>query len=71
MRSLEIECSFRLSICIKGERNEKSKQLIKTKTTEYMDRAETLKKHIASEEKGRDAIGVNGSGGATGPTGKQ
>ena len=44
--------------------------MIKSKTTEYMDRAETLKKHIATEEKGRNVIGVNGGGGATGPTGK-
>jgi len=36
-----------------------------------MDRAEALKKHIASEDKGRSAVGVNGSGAATGPAGKQ
>lgn len=44
--------------------------MIKAKTVEYMDRAETLKKHLKSEDKGRSAIGVNGAGGATGPTGK-
>jgi len=60
-----------LPIIVEDEKNEKSKQLIKSKITEYLDRAETLKRHLASEEKGRNAIGVNGSGGATGPTGKQ
>jgi vacuolar protein-sorting-associated protein 4 len=58
-------------IIVEDEKNEKSKQLIKFKITEYLDRAETLKRHLASEEKGKNAIGVNGNGGATGPTGKQ
>ena len=62
---------FCLPIFITGERNDSSKQLIKSKVTEYMDRAEALKKHIASEDKGRSAVGVNGSGAATGPAGKQ
>jgi len=52
------------------ERNEKSKLLIKSKIVEYLGRAETLKEHLTTEKRGKSAIGVNGSGGATGPTGK-
>jgi len=63
--------AFYYRLFVEDEKNEKSKQLIKSKITEYLNRAETLKRHLASEEKGRSAIGVNGSGGATGPTGKQ
>lgn len=52
------------------ERNEKSKQLIKSKINEYLGRAETLKEHLMTDKRGKRAIGVNGGGGATGPTGK-
>ena len=52
------------------EKNEKSKQLIKSKINEYLGRAETLKDHLMNEKKGKSAIGVNGGGGAAGPTGK-
>lgn len=51
------------------ERNEKSKQLIKAKINEYLGRAETLKEHLMSEKRGKSAVGVNGGGGASGPTG--
>jgi vacuolar protein-sorting-associated protein 4 len=52
------------------ERNEKSKLLIKSKISEYLGRAETLKEHLTTEKKGKSAVGVSGAGGATGPTGK-
>ena len=55
-----------------GEKNEKSKELIKTKFNEYLSRAETLKEHLAEKEtRGRSAIGVNGTSGAAGPSGKK
>ncbi|KAF8972522.1 AAA-domain-containing protein [Flammula alnicola] len=57
-------------LALKYEKNEKSKQLIKSKINEYLGRAETLKEHLMTEKRGKSAIGVNGSGGATGPTGK-
>ena len=45
-----------------GEKNEKSKELIRSKVKEYMTRAETLKDHvIAGEEKrAKKAVGANG-----------
>ena len=52
------------------EKNEKSKDLIKSKINEYLGRAEILKEHLATERRGRSAIGVNGGDGATGPTGQ-
>ncbi|KAJ8508631.1 hypothetical protein ONZ45_g9117 [Pleurotus djamor] len=60
-------------LALKYEKNEKSKLLIRTKINEYLQRAETLKEHISSqgEKRARDAIGVNGSGGSTGPGGKK
>ncbi|KJA21948.1 hypothetical protein HYPSUDRAFT_186857 [Hypholoma sublateritium FD-334 SS-4] len=57
-------------LALKYERNEKSKQLIKAKINEYLGRAETLKEHLMSEKRGKSAVGVNGGGGASGPTGK-
>ncbi|PPQ98062.1 hypothetical protein CVT26_003288 [Gymnopilus dilepis] len=57
-------------LALKYEKNEKSKQLIKSKINEYLGRAETLKDHLMNEKKGKSAIGVNGGGGAAGPTGK-
>ncbi|KIM39058.1 hypothetical protein M413DRAFT_447414 [Hebeloma cylindrosporum] len=57
-------------LALKYEKNEKSKTLIKSKILEYLGRAETLKQHLTTEKRGKSAIGVNGSGGAAGPTGK-
>ena len=53
------------------EKNEKSKLLIKSKISEYMARAETLKKHLNAqqESKGRSAVGVNGGSGGVGGAG--
>ena len=56
---------------VPDEKNDKSKDLIKLKINEYLGRAEVLKEHLATERRGRSAVGVNGGGGATGPTGKQ
>ena len=52
------------------EKNEKSKDLIKSKIHEYLGRAEILKEHLTTERRGRNAIGVNGGDGAAGPTGQ-
>ncbi|KAF7797766.1 hypothetical protein EIP86_008967 [Pleurotus ostreatoroseus] len=49
-------------LALKWEKNEKSKELIRSKVKEYMTRAETLKDHvIAGEEKrAKKAVGANG-----------
>nr|XP_019046743.1 vacuolar protein-sorting-associated protein 4 [Kwoniella bestiolae CBS 10118]OCF25673.1 vacuolar protein-sorting-associated protein 4 [Kwoniella bestiolae CBS 10118] len=54
-------------MAMKYEKNDKLKELIRKKFTEYLDRAEKLKEHIAkSEEKRTKAkVGVNGAGGST------
>ncbi|WRT68134.1 uncharacterized protein IL334_005109 [Kwoniella shivajii] len=53
-------------MAMKYEKNDKLKELIRKKFTEYLDRAEKLKEHIAkSEEKRTKAkVGVNGGGGS-------
>ncbi|KAJ3508274.1 hypothetical protein NMY22_g16666 [Coprinellus aureogranulatus] len=57
---------------LKYEKNEKSKELIKSKVNEYLSRAETLKEHLAEKEtRGRSAIGANGTAGSAGPSGKK
>ena len=55
------------------ERNEKSKQLIRSKVAEYLARAETLKDHLSQdqEKRAKKAIGVNGGSGGTGGGGKK
>ena len=49
-------------------KNEKSKQLIKDKISEYIGRAEVLKEHLAAanQKKAKSAVGVNGSSGGAG-----
>ncbi|KAI0317907.1 AAA-domain-containing protein [Amylostereum chailletii] len=49
-------------LALKYEKNEKSKQLIKSKVVEYIGRAEMLKEHLANagEKRARSAMGVNG-----------
>lgn len=56
----------------KYEKNEKSKVLIRGKIEEYLSRAETLKKHLQSQEqnRGRRAVGVNGAVTGIGGKGK-
>lgn len=49
-------------LALKWEKNPRSKEMIRSKTGEYMDRAEKLKNHIASAESGKkaSAVGANG-----------
>ncbi|VDB99362.1 unnamed protein product [Peniophora sp. CBMAI 1063] len=49
-------------LALKYEKNDKSKQLIKQKVTEYIGRAEVLKEHLnnANEKRARSAVGANG-----------
>ncbi|KAI6107401.1 P-loop containing nucleoside triphosphate hydrolase protein [Pisolithus croceorrhizus] len=56
----------------KYEKNEKSKVLIRGKIEEYLSRAETLKKHLQSQEehRGRRAVGANGAVTGIGGKGK-
>jgi len=55
------------------EKNEKSKQLIRSKINEYLTRAETLKQHLAAGEKSKkSAVGANGVvNGGSGAAGKK
>ncbi|PWZ00584.1 putative VPS4-vacuolar sorting protein [Testicularia cyperi] len=59
-------------MAMKYEKNDKLKDLIRKKFTEYLDRAEKLKEHLAksNEDRGRAAVGANGAekgvGGSTG-----
>ncbi|GLI80982.1 vacuolar protein sorting-associated protein 4 [Penicillium ochrochloron] len=49
-------------LALKWEKNPKSKEMIRAKTGEYMDRAEKLKNHLASagDKKKPSAVGANG-----------
>ena len=57
-------------LALKWEKNAKSKDMIRAKAAEYMERAEKLKGHLAEGEKGNKkkpaAVGSNGkvSGGS-------
>ncbi|KAL8691453.1 MAG: hypothetical protein Q9218_003317 [Villophora microphyllina] len=60
-------------LALKWEKNAKSKEMIRTKASEYMERAEKLKTHLADQEKGNKkkpaAVGSNGKVGGTGGKG--
>jgi len=60
-------------LALKYEKNEKSKQLIRSKINEYLTRAETLKQHLAAGEKSKkNAVGANGVvNGGSGAAGKK
>ena len=62
--------SLKCKLTCSDEKNDKSKELIKSKINEYLGRAEVLKEHLTTERRGRSVIGVNGGDGATGPTGQ-
>lgn len=49
-------------LALKWEKNPKSKEMIRSKTGEYMDRAEKLKNHLAQSDgrKKPSAVGANG-----------
>ena len=55
------------------EKNDKSKQLIRSKINEYLTRAETLKQHLTTGEKSKkNAVGANGMvNGGSGAAGKK
>ena len=55
------------------EKNDKSKQLIRSKINEYLTRAETLKQHLVAGEKSKkSAVGANGMvNGGSGAAGKK
>lgn len=58
-------------LALKWEKNPKSKEMIRQKTTEYMDRAEKLKAHLSDAEAKKKKPGMVGANGAsTGGTGK-
>ncbi|OQE47112.1 hypothetical protein PENCOP_c001G06312 [Penicillium coprophilum] len=47
-------------LALKWEKNPKSKEMIRSKAGEYMDRAEKLKNHLAEDKKKPSAVGANG-----------
>ena len=55
------------------EKNEGSRKLIKSKLSEYLARAETLKEHVRDKEEKRakKAVGVNGMNGGSAGGGKR
>jgi len=58
-------------LALKWEKNPKSKEMIRAKTGEYMDRAEKLKAHLADAEAKRKKPGMVGANGTSTPgTGK-
>ncbi|OTA53168.1 vacuolar protein sorting-associated protein VPS4 [Hypoxylon sp. EC38] len=58
-------------LALKWEKNPKSKEMIRQKTGEYMDRAEKLKAHLADADAKRKKPGMVGANGSsTGGTGK-
>lgn len=54
-----------LMLAIKYEKNAKLKEMIKSKFTEYLTRAEQLKDHLEKQSKKDSATGGSSSGGAT------
>jgi vacuolar protein-sorting-associated protein 4 len=49
-------------LALKWEKNPRSKEMIRAKTGEYMDRAEKLKNHLAQlDRKKPSAVGANGN----------
>lgn len=58
-------------LALKWEKNPKSKEMIRQKTGEYMDRAEKLKVHLSDADSKRKKPGMLGANGSsTGGTGK-
>lgn len=60
-------------LALKWEKNQKSKEMIRTKAGEYMERAEKLKNHLAEGEGKRKpaAVGSNGKVQSNGGSGKK
>ncbi|KAL1703504.1 P-loop containing nucleoside triphosphate hydrolase protein [Schizophyllum commune] len=56
-------------LALKYEKNAKSKELIRNKIVEYIQRAETLKEHLANTKGAKSAVGVSGGGGSQGAVG--
>lgn len=58
-------------LALKWEKNTKSKEMIRAKAGEYMERAEKLKTHLADSDKGKKKPGMVGANGSsTGGGGK-
>lgn len=61
-------------LALKWEKNAKSKEMIRSKAGEYMERAEKLKNHLAENDKGSKkrpaAVGSNGKVSRGGREGK-
>lgn len=52
-------------LALKWEKNPKSKEMIRTKTAEYMDRAEKLKAHLSDADAKRKKPGMVGANGSS------
>lgn len=60
-------------LALKWEKNPRSKEMIRAKTVEYMERAEKLKEHLAdvdSKKKNPGKVGANGTSTSGGSGGK-
>jgi hypothetical protein len=57
------------SLIFAGEKNEKNKEIVRSRVKEYMDRAENLKKEM-DEQKGGKKASAMGSDGKAKPAGK-
>lgn len=59
-------------LALKWEKNAKSKEMIRGKASEYMERAEKLKNHLAADDKKKKPgmVGANGSASGGGGKGK-
>jgi vacuolar protein-sorting-associated protein 4 len=71
--SLSRSPTLRRNVDHPDEKNDKSKQLIRSKINEYLTRAETLKQHLAAGEKSKkNVVGANGVvNGGSGAAGKK
>jgi vacuolar protein-sorting-associated protein 4 len=57
-------------LALKWEKNAKSKEMIRAKASEYMERAEKLKNHLSDQDKRKKPGMVGANGSSTGGAGK-
>lgn len=57
-------------LALKWEKNAKSKEMIRAKASEYMERAEKLKNHLADDSKKKKPSMMGANGSSTGGAGK-
>jgi vacuolar protein-sorting-associated protein 4 len=60
----------RPSLTLAGEKNERNKEIVRSRVKEYMDRAENLKKEMDEQKGGGKKASAMGSDGKSKPAGK-